>query len=309
MRNHYTNQHTVPKCYLKGFAFGKKRNPHVYVYDKIPVKQRIAATKDICYEQDIYTLSEFSEEGMSLSEEERKQYYETKYLKKQVEDYFGPCLEDTISKLDKNKTLTIKEKMDLSHFIAIQYLRHPIIKPFCSHIQNGLFSDIDGAKALVSEYEKENPHVMRYYYDDAQAHFNNGYGNEGTINNLTCLFGLARWDVLYSTNNICTSDNPVLVIPKIFEIHTNKVVLDKKLDKFIFPISKDYLLTIEIDPDASYYQNNLCIVRDASEMELLRYDMFQFLYCQRYVIKHIPFDDQELKYITAIQNANTLIYE
>ena len=309
MSDNYTNQHTVPKCYLRRFAFGKNRNPHVYVYDKTPAKQRIAATKDICYEQDIYTLSEFSEEGMSISEEERKQYYETNYLKNQVEDLFGPCLEYTVTKLEENKTLTIKEKMDLSHFIAIQYLRSPIIKPFCSHIQNGLFSDIDKAKALIREYEKEKPHVMRYYFDDAQAHFNNGYGNEGTINNLTCLFGLARWDILFSTNNICTSDNPVLVIPNRFEIHTNKVVLDKKLDKFLFPISKDYLLTIEIDPDASYYQNNLCIVREASEMELLRYNMFQFLFCQRYIIKHVPFDDQELKYITAIQNTNTLIYE
>ena len=88
MSDNYTNQHTVPKCYLRRFAFGKNRNPHVYVYDKTPAKQRIAATKDICYEQDIYTLSEFSEEGMSISEEERKQYYETNYLKNQVEDLF-----------------------------------------------------------------------------------------------------------------------------------------------------------------------------------------------------------------------------
>ena len=180
----------------------------------------------------------------------------------------------------------------MAHYIAIQYLRLPVIKSLCSHIQNGLFSDIDKAKALISEYEKDNPHVMRYYYDDSKAHFINGYGNEGTINNLTCLFGLASWDVIYSPNNIFTSDYPVFVIPQKFEVY-----------------DKDYLLTIEIDPDASYYQNNLCIVREASEMELLRYNMFQFLFCQRYIIKHVPFDDQELKYITAIQNTNTLIYE
>lgn len=309
MSDNYTNQHTVPKCYLRGFAFGKKKNPHVYVYDRIPAKQRVAATKDICYEPDIYTISDFPEEGVSLSEEERKQYYETNYLKKEVEDHFGPCLEDTVSKLTEKRTLTVQEKIELSHYIAIQYLRHPVIKPLCSHIQNGLFSDIDRAKALISEYEKEKPHVMRYYFDDAQAHFNNGYGNVGTINILTCLFGLARWDVLYSPNNICTSDNPVLAIPNKFEIHTNKVVLDKKPDKYVFPISKDYLLTIEIDPDASYYQNNLCIVREASEMELLRYNLFQFLFCQRYVVKQIPFNNQELKYITTIQNTNILFYE
>ena len=305
----YTKQHTVPKCYLRNFSFGKEKNPHVYVYDKIASKQRVAAIKDICCVPNFYTLSEFSDAGMPLSEKERKQYYETNYLKKQVEDSYGPCLKDTISKLNEQKTLSVKEKMDLSHYIAIQYLRLPIIKPLCSHIQNGLFSDIDKAKALISEYEKEKPHVMRYYYDDAQAHFNNGYGNIGTINNLTCLYGLARWEILYSPNNICTSDYPILTVPSKFDIQNGEVVLNKDLENHVFPISKDYLLTIEINPDASYYRCNSCIVNEVPEMDVLRYNVFQFLFCQRYVIKHAPFNEDELKYINATHNKNIKVYE
>ena len=303
----HTNHHFIPKCYLKGFSFGKEKNPKVYVYDKNATKSYPIATKEICYEKDLYTISHPSEE--QLSENERKRHYEVNYLKKEVEDYYGPCLEDTISKLSKNKTLTVPEKIELAHYIAIQYLRLPIIKQLCSHIQNGLFSDIDRAKALISEYEKDNPHVMRYYYDDSKAHFTNGYGNEGTINNLTYLFGIARWDIIYSPKNIFTSDYPVFVIPQKLEIYNDKIILNRKFEKYLFPISKDYLLTIEIDPDASYYQNNLCIVRDASEMELLRYNLFQFLFCRRYVIKHVPFNEKELEYITSIQNTNTIIYE
>lgn len=309
MSENYTNQHTVPRCYLRRFAFGKEKNPQVYVYDKIASKQRVAAIKDICCEHDFYTLSEFSEGGMSLSEIERKQYYETNYLKNQVEDSYGPCLEDTISKLEANKTLTVKEKMDLSHYIAIQYLRLPVIKSLCSHIQNGLFSDIDKAKALINEYEKERPHVMRYYFDDAQAHFNNGYGNVGTINNLTCLYGLARWEVLYSPNNICTSDYPIFAVPSKFDVNNDNVVLNKDLVNFVFPISKDYLLTIEINPDASYYRCNSCIVNEVSEIDVLRYNVFQFLFCQRYVIKYDQFNEEELKYIEAIHNKDIKVYE
>jgi hypothetical protein len=304
MSSEYTNQHFVPRCYLRGFSFGKKKNPMVYVYDKLASKSYTTPIHDICCEEDLYTIND-----TQLSEEDRKKYFEVNYLKKEVEDSYGPCLEDIVSKLSEKNTLTVPEKVELAHYIAIQYLRLPIIKSLCSHIQNGLFSDIDKAKALISEYEKDNPHVMRYYYDDSKAHYTNGYGNEGTINNLTCLFGLARWDVIYSPNNIFTSDYPVFVIPQKFEIYNDKIVLNKKFEKFLFPISKDYLLTIEIDPDASYYQNNLCIVKEASEMELLRYNLFQFLFCRRFVIKNVPFDEKELEYIRVIQNNNIIIYD
>lgn len=304
MSSEHTNQHFVPRCYLRGFSFGKEKNPMVYVYDKLASKSYITPIKEICYEEDLYTIKD-----TQLSEEERKKYYEVNYLKKEVEDSYGPCLEDTVSKLSENNTLTIQEKIELAHYIAIQYLRLPIIKTLCSHVQNGLFSDIDKAKALISECEKDNPHIMRYYYDDSKAHFTNGYGNEGTINNLTCLYGLARWDVIHSLNNIFTSDYPVFVVPQKFEIYNDKIVLNKKFEKFLFPISKDYLLTIDIDPDASYYQNNLCVVKEASEMELLRYNLFQVLFCRRFVIKYAPFDDKELEYIRVIQNNNTIIYD
>ena len=309
MSEKYTNHHFVPKCYLKGFSFGNKKNPKVYVYDKNATKSYPIATKEICYEKDLYTILSSLGNEEQLSENERKSHYEVNYLKKEVEDNYGPCLENTVSKLSENKTLTVPEKIELAHYIAIQYLRLPIIKLLCPHIQNGLFSDIDKAKALISEYEKDNPHVKRYYYDDSMAHFTNGYGNEGTINNLTCLFGLARWDVIYSPNNIFTSDYPVFVIPQKFEVYDDKIVLNRKFEKFLFPISKDYLLTIDIDPSASFYQNNLCIVKEASEMELLRYNLFQFLFCRRYVIKHVPFNEKELEYIRVIQNNSIIIYE
>ena len=164
------------------------------------------------------------------------------------------------------------------------------------------------AKALINEYEKDNPHIIKYYYDDSKAHFTNGYGNEGTINNLTCLFGLARWDIIYSPNNIFTSDYPVFVTPQKFEIYNDKIVLNKEFDNFLFPISKDYILTIDINPDASFYQNNLCIVKEATENELLRYNLFQYIYSKRYVISNTTFG-KEMEYINIMQKHKTIIYE
>lgn len=105
MSNAHINQHFVPKCYLRGFSFGKDDNPKVYVYDKMASKAYITPTKNICFEPDLYTI-----EDAQLNEDERRNYYEVNYLKKEVEDKYGPCLEYIISKLSINERLTVREK-------------------------------------------------------------------------------------------------------------------------------------------------------------------------------------------------------
>ena len=310
MTNEHTNQHTVPKCYLRFFAFGKERNPKVYVYDKIPPKFRIAPIKDICYEPEIYTVSNLSTEGADMSDDERKKYYEVEYLKKQVEDSYGPCIKDTVSKLIQNKALSVKEKVELAHYMAIQYLRLPVIKPLCTHLQEGVFLNVNRTKEIIEEFEKNSdPNLRRYYNDDAQAHFKNGYGNEGVINTLTCLFGLSKWEVLNSPDNIITSDFPIFVVPKLVEVRARRIFMNKIFEKYVFPISKDYLLTIDINPEASFEQNNLCIIKEATKEELLKFNILQCYFCKRYAIKHIPFSDTEIDYINKIRNSKLVIYD
>ncbi len=303
MSNAHTNQHFVPKCYLKGFSFGKDENPKVYVYDKMASKAYIISTAKICFEPDLYTI-----EDAQLNEDERRNYYEVKYLKKEVEDYFGPCIDDTISKLSKDRTLSVKDKIELSHHIAIQYLRHPYIKPFCPYLKNGLFSNIQESKEMINGFENHSNGLSAYSSDDSKAHFTNAYGNEGSINQLTCLFGLSKWTVLYSPSCIKTSDNPVLVVPEKLEIHTDKVIMNKITRNFIFPINNDYLITIDINPDTSFDENNKCIVREATDTELLRYNIFQYLFAHRYVISNTAFN-REIQYINIIQKHKTIIYE
>lgn len=303
MSNAHTNQHFVPKCYLKGFSFGKDDNPKVYVYDKMASKAYITPTKKICFEPDLYTIKD-----IQLSEDERRNYYEVNYLKKEVEDSFGPCLGDIISKLSKGNILSVKDKIELSHYIAIQYLRHPYIKRFCPHLRNGLFSNIQESKEIVKEFENNDITILNYFDDDSKAHFTNAYGNEGSINQLTCLFGLSKWTILYSPSHIQTSDNPVLVVPEKFEIHTDKVVLNTITSNFAFPINNDYLITIDINPNASFEDNNKCIIREATDKEVLRYNLFQYLFANRYLINNTPFQ-KEIEYINIIQKHKTIIYE
>jgi len=144
MSSEYTNQHYVPRCYLRGFSFGKKENPMVYVYDKKISKPYVTPIKKICYEEDLYTIKD-----TQLSEKERKRHYEVNYLKKEVEDYYGPCLEDTVSKLSENNTLTVQEKIELAHFIAIQFLRQPNVKTISQYFNAGVFSDFSVARHVI----------------------------------------------------------------------------------------------------------------------------------------------------------------
>lgn len=302
MSSAHTNQHFVPKCYLRGFSFGKDENPKVYVYDKMVSKAYIISINKICFEPDLYTI-----EDTQLSEDERRNYYEVNYLKKEVEDSFGPCLGDIISKLSKGNKLSVKDKIELSHYIAIQYLRHPYIKRFCPHLRNGLFSNILESKEIVKEFENDDITIPNYSDDDSKAHFTNAYGNEGSINQLTCLFGLSKWTILHSSSIIQTSDNPVLVVPEKFEIHTDKVVLNTVTSNFAFPINNDYLITIDINPDACFEDNNKCIIREATDKEVLRYNLFQYLFAHRYLISNTAFK-KEIEYINIIQKHKTIIY-
>ena len=300
MSNAHTNQHFVPKCYLKGFSFGKDDNPKVYVYDKMASKAYITPTKKICFEPDLYTI-----ENEQLNEDERRIYYEVNYLKKEVEDKYGPCLEYIISKLSINERLTVREKMDLSHFIAIQFLRQPNVKTISQYFNTGLFSDFNVARHVIEHVNEKDVSLATYTEDKAEAHYKNAYGNEGTINMLTCLFGCARWDFIHCPRCVYTSDNPVLTMPRRFEIHNKTVICGKEMEMFVFPITCDYLLTIEINPDASFERNNACVIRESTENEILRYNLLQYICSKRYTVSIDNFE-HDYEFINKIPKEYTI---
>lgn len=279
MSNAHINQHFVPKCYLRGFSFGKDDNPKVYVYDKMASKAYITPTKNICFEPDLYTI-----ENAQLNEDERRNYFEVNYLKKEIEDNYGPCLKYILSKLSINERLTVKDKMDLSHFIAIQSLRQPNIKTISQYFNTGIFSDFSEARYVIEHVDDQDVSLTTYTDDKAEAHYKNAYGNEGTINILTCLFGCARWEIIHCPRCIYTSDNPVLTMPRKFEIHNRTVICGKEMEMFVFPITCDYLLTIEINPDASFERNNACVIRESKVGEILRYNLLQYICSKRYTV-------------------------
>ena len=279
MSNAHTNQHFVPKCYLKGFSFGKDENPQVYVYDKKISKTYITSIRKICFEPDLYTI-----EDAQLNEDERRRCYEVNYLKKEVEDNYGPCLKNILSKLSINERLTVKDKMDLSHFIAIQFLRQPNVKTISQYFSKGIFSDFSESRHVIEHVDDQDISFTTYTDDKAEAHYKNAYGNEGTISILNCLFGCARWEIIHCPRCVYTSDNPVLAMPSKFEIHNETVICSNEMETFVFPITCDYLLTIEINPDASFERNNACVIRDSKEDEILRYNLLQYVCCNRYTV-------------------------
>lgn len=305
MSNHHKGQHVVPKCYLKYFSFGKQENPHAYVYDKVAGKPYPTSLSKICIVDDIYTPSDDSETCANLTIDERRKYYEVNYLKRKVEDYYSPCLESIISKLSINEGLTVREKIELSHFIAIQFLRQPNVKSISQFFNNGLFSDFSIANHVIEHVNDKESSLTTYTDDKAEAHYKNAYGNEGTINILTCLFGCARWEIIHSPRCIYTSDNPVLAMPRRFEIHDRTVIFGKELEMFVFPITCDYLLTIEINPKASFERNNVCVIRESMEGELLRYNLLQYICSKQYTVS-VDIFENNYEFINKIPKGYTI---
>ncbi len=303
--NHHKGQHVVPRCYLKYFSFDKQENPHAYVYDKVAGKPYPTSLSKICVEEDIYTPSEKSETGANLTIDDRRKCYEVNYLKKEVEDKYSPRLEYIISKLSINERLTVREKMDLSHFIAIQFLRQPNVKTISQYFNTGLFSDFSVAKHVIEQVNDKDFSLASFTDDKAEAHYKNAYGNKGTINILTCLFGCARWEFLHCPHCVYTSDNPVLAMPRRFEIHNRTVICGEELEMFVFPITCDYLLTIEINPNASFERNNACVIRESTKDEILRYNLLQYICSKRYTVS-IDNVENDYEFINKIPKEYTI---
>ena len=104
---------------------------------------------------------------------------------------------------------------------------------------------------------------------------------------------------------VYTSDNPVLTMPRRFEIHNKTVICGKEMEMFVFPITCDYLLTIEINPDASFERNNACVIRESTENEILRYNLLQYICSKRYTVSIDNFE-HDYEFINKIPKEYTI---
>lgn len=133
MQNNTEDQHFVPVCYLRNFcpdSEQKKKNPRVWAYDKFSKTSKFRGAKSICYSNKLYSINSTSESLITNNISDKETIFESHYLH-DFEQEYSPKLREAIDSL-KQRKMGGQQKMDISTFIAIQFLRDPLLKFLCA---------------------------------------------------------------------------------------------------------------------------------------------------------------------------------
>ena len=123
VQNKTYDQHFVPVCYLKNFSpeteHGKK-NPKVWAYDKLSNRPDFKGVKSICYSIKLYSINNKSASLITNDISDKETIFESHFLH-DFEQEYSPKLKEAIASIEDRKFCG-QQKMDISTFIAIQYL-------------------------------------------------------------------------------------------------------------------------------------------------------------------------------------------
>ena len=268
MQNNTENQHFVPVCYLRNFSpksEQKKKNPKVWVYDKFSKKSDFKGAKSICYSHKLYSINKKSESLITNNISDKETIFESHYLH-DIEQEYSPFLKDVINNLLEHK-FSGEQKRKLSTFIAIQYLRDPMIKGLCGRNEEPFYSLTAEYSKLIENHPeiKEDPSMMHYMY---------AYGNKDLITIMAQTMATYEWTIFYDMNDgFYTSDSPFC---PGYEILDN----GKKKEHLLFPISKNLLLQIT----KGFQINEIMCVEDTPQWKVDSFNSIQAYYAKKYIV-------------------------
>lgn len=268
MQNYTKDQHIVPVCYLRNFCDEteqRKDNPKVWCYDKLSKRSDFKGVKSVCFSHKIYSISRTSGAVIDDSIEDKEIVFESHYLH-DIEQEYSSFLKGVIDSLNERR-FSGEQKRKLSTFIAIQYLRDPMIKGLCGQ-------DDDPFYCLTAEYQKlvkEHPEIKE---DPSMMHYIYAYGNKDLIKAMTKTMVTYIWTFFYDVNGgFCTSDSPLC-------LGFEKSSIGERKDHLLFPISKNILLQmskgVQID--------EIMFVDSTPQWKIDNFNSLQAYYAKKYVI-------------------------
>jgi len=146
--------HFVPKTYLKGFCFDKKKQK-VHAYNAKTGDVRPTSIDTICSQRYLYRVEDAA--GQPSDE---------------IEDFFAkeiePRYQGWLNQIRNGKNLSNPDIADLAHYVAIQHLRVPTTLDDTTKMGESIFResvneewakllDDDERKRVLQELEKEHP--------------------------------------------------------------------------------------------------------------------------------------------------------
>lgn len=275
MQNNTKDQHFVPVCYLRSFCAESeqgKKNPMVWRYDKLSKRSEFKGIKSFCFSHKLYSINSRSESLINGSIKDKETFFESHYLFG-IEQQYSALLNDVISSV-KQRKFGGEMKMYLSLFIAIQYLRDPIIKRLLE------FDEGYPYFKLSEDYKKLLNNRLDFLEDASMKHFMYGYGNKEMLSTITRSLATSVWTIHYNPNGVFyTSDNPVCLAQDKPSNQNDGDKMGKTLH-ILFPVSKNILLQITqgVQINEIYYVDN------TPQWQIDNFNFIQAHFAKKYVI-------------------------
>lgn len=276
MQNNTKDQHFVPVCYLRNFCEESeqtKSNPKVWRFDKLSKRSEFKGIQSFCYSNKLYSINRKSESLINKSIKDKETFFESHYLH-DIEQKYSVLLKDVISSV-KQRKFGGDMKIDLSLYIAIQYLRDPIIKLLLEADEGYPYF------SLSEDYKKLLQNRFDILEDPSMKHFMYGYGNKEMISTITRSLATSVWTIHYNPNDVFfTSDNPVCLAQDKPSSHNEGDIQRGKLLHIIFPVSKNILLQIT----QGVQINEIFYIDNTSQQQIDNFNFIQAYYAKKYVI-------------------------
>ena len=290
MKSQYTYQHYIPQCYLRNFSNNKDKNAFVFVYNKLQSKVYPKAIKDICGEDDLYTISQEFCAANSEDIDTSSKVIEREFFSFEVEKKYSSILNDSITNILQNGSFDKEKKYELAYHIAIQFLRLPDIKKKDAEMAYSIIPEMielhkEGLFLETGDIAFKDIDV-KFNIDESINHFNSSYGSEETTTFFAKCLANNYWNFLVVDDSkaFYTSDFPVVVMPHVPNATPKCLGLTQYGAEMSFPISKNIMLVVW---DRIYFtskSNSDCSVIIPDDKQFRRYNLFRYYYAKRHVI-------------------------
>ena len=285
-------QHYIPQCYLRRFSNSEKS---IYTYDKISCKAYNAPLSSVCFENDLYTLSD---EYVKKSREEKNGVINNLTIE---HDHFSrdvePLYSQMLSQIDEIKEEWVSgkgyyrlkhiEKKELALHIATQYLRHPLIGE--AEVDNYLRfeqANVDFVKYMMAHQTGDKGFEdleIEVTCEKPALHANLTYMNYDAL--MDCAEKMADNIFVFRVskgNDFYTSDFPIAVEPHANDARHQYCGLLMYGGELMMSLSPSLSLSI-YDKDYFCEDNLDCSFIEADDKEVRRHNMMRYFYAQRHV--------------------------
>ena len=226
--------HYVPQSYLKRFTFDKEK-AHLYVFDKVALRQFPSSISDVAQGEYFYDLPE---------EDAIKNNFDPQLMEKAfsvIESDFITALDSVIRRVEKGypNVFRLELKAKLAYYIGLQHYRTNEFRQVATELVEKI-CEANLLKTTGIEHEvKANPEFVNLSHNKfiASCEFKES---------VTKILLKHLWIVGVNNSKIplYTSDNPVMVRPYVEDPAMSHTSFESEGIEISFPIRPKYVLIL-----------------------------------------------------------------